>query len=351
MRFRRMLKAAGTVLGTAVLLASCATNSTVEEPGTIPVVTDEREVDGLFNIKGLDVASYRIRGEGPDGAWFDWVESDTPRIALADVRRGAWTLYAQGLNRYGEPVIQGKLETFLSEDSPIDNLVFDEMYGTGDIRSSIAWNPVQAMHPSIDVYLKADDGEWQPRSADEITMGDGTAVWTAKDIPSGSYIARFILRDGSTPIAGAGAAVRVIDDSTSIGQVRLTIGDLSHVYGIELQNIPADTVDGHLVLDGRNAVFMNDSKDEGLIYDWFIDGDFQITTEAKSYPLDALVRGYHRIDAVARTEDYGSINSTAIHVYADGVGGFAEVAEEEVNAAVAAFEEDNSGIAAEEISV
>ena len=237
----------------AVLLASCASVEEAVPESPVLADTDERAVDGLFDISGLDVTSYRIRGEGPDGAWFDWVESDTPKIALADVRRGLWTIYAQGLNRYGEPVIQGKLETFLSENSPVDNLIFDEQYGTGDVRSALAWNPAQVMHPAIDVYLRADDGEYMPRPSDEVTIGQGTAIWAAENIPSGSYIARFVLKDGSTPVSGAAAAVRIIDDSTSIGQVRLTIGDLSHVYGIELSNMPADTLIGHLELTGREA--------------------------------------------------------------------------------------------------
>ena len=322
----------------AVLLASCASVEEAVPESPVLADTDERAVDGLFDISGLDVASYRIRGEGPDGAWFDWVESDTPKIALADVRRGLWTIYAQGLNRYGEPVIQGKLGTFLSENSPVDNLIFDEQYGTGDVRSALAWNPAQVIHPAIDVYLRADDGEYMPRPSDEVTIGQGTAIWAAENIPSGSYIARFVLKDGSTPVSGAAAAVRIIDDSTSIGQVRLTIGDLSHVYGIELSNMPADTLIGHLELTGSEASYINESDASGLIYDWFIDGVFEESGEQHSMPLDSLKRGYHRIDCVARTADYGSIASEAIHIYADGVGGYAEVSEAEVNAAIEEFQ-------------
>ena len=326
------------VLMVLLLLASCASSQVTEDEGTVLADTGERAVDGLFDIKGLDVVSYRVRGEGPDGAWFDWVESDTPKIALADVRRGLWTIYAQGLNRYGEPVVQGKLETFLSEDSPVDNLIFDEQYGTGDVRSALAWNPAQVIHPAIDVYLRADDGEYMPRPSDEVTIGQGTAIWAAENIPSGSYIARFVLKDGSTPVSGAAAAVRIIDDSTSIGQVRLTIGDLSHVYGIELSNMPADTLIGHLELTGSEASYINESDASGLIYDWFIDGVFEESGEQHSMPLDSLKRGYHRIDCVARTADYGSIASEAIHIYADGVGGYAEVSEAEVNAAIEEFQ-------------
>lgn len=63
-----------------------------------------------------------------------------------------------------------------------------------------------------------------------------------------------------------------------------------------------------------------------------------VSDEDHSLSLETLKHGYHRIDCVARTSDYGSINSVSIHVYADGVGGYTEVSETEVNAAIEEFE-------------
>lgn len=328
-----------------VSLASCA--STADEDVAMAgdaaqgaasdvTVLENGTVEGLFSIEDLNIASYRIRGEGPDGAYFDWVEADTPRIALADIRRGEWTLYAQGLNAAGEPVVQGQLTTFLSENTPVDNLVFDESYGNGDVRCALAWNTAQVQHPSVEVYLQTDDGEMYPVDG-EIVYGNGTAIWTAQGIPSGSYIARFILKDRSTPVSGAAAAMRVIDDKVSIGNVRLTIGDLSQVYGITLDNIPANTIEGDLVLgDDNNALFESENGD--LLYDWYLDGTYLGTeVNGDSIPLSGLLKGYHRVDVVTRTADYGSINGDSIHIYTDGEM-VQEIPEDEVNAAIPLFE-------------
>ena len=153
--------------------------------------------------------SNSIRGEGPDGAYFDWIEVDSPKVAISDIRRGQWTLYAQGLNKDGMPVVQGMLETFLSEDSPIDNLVFDEHYGNGDIRCALAWNTAQIQHPALEIYTRpADSSEWTARDSSEIAIGNGTAMWTAENVESGSYIVRFILKDRSIEVSGAAAALR-----------------------------------------------------------------------------------------------------------------------------------------------
>ena len=327
----------------SLVLASCASTE-AEAPAAeavpaadITPLGEDEVVDGLFSIKDLDVASYRIRGEGPDGAYFDWVEAESPKIALADIRRGEWTLYAQGLNADGEPVIQGQMTTFLSEDSPVDNLVFDESYGTGSVRCALAWNTAQVQHPHIDVYVKADDGEYTPRDADEVVYGNGTAIWSADDLPSGSYVARFILSDRSTPISGAAAALRVIDDKTSIGQVRLTIGDLSHVYGITLDNLPAETINGAISVDDHGAAFDTDST-EKILYDWYIDGEYMGTENGhRTVNLEGLDKGYHRVDVIARTADYGSINGDSIHIYTDGER-ISEISEDEINAVVEEFE-------------
>lgn len=323
----------------ALSLISCASvEDAADQSATETAVTvmEDETVDGLFDIEGLNIASYRIRGEGPDGAYFDWVEAETPRIALADIRRGEWTLYAQGLNAKGEPVVQGQMTTFLSENSPVDTLAFDESYGNGNVRCALAWNTAQVQHPSVEVFLKTDDGEFQSRSADEIVYGNGTAIWSASDLPSGSYVARFILKDRSTVVSGAAAALRVIDDKTSVGNVRLTIGDLSQVYGITLDNIPAETVNGFIQLEDTNAVF--ESESTGLLYDWYLDGQYVGSdTNTDNISLSGMSKGYHRVDVVARSNDYGSINSDSIHIYTDGER-VKEIAEEEVNSTVEKFE-------------
>ena len=343
---RHFLVFSAAVLSLSMLLAGCATSnvdSMVENPDALQAaaVTDpsaveaEDIVNGVFDISGLDVVSYRLRGEGPDGAYFDWIEVTEPRVAIADIRRGEWTLYAQGLNADGQPVIQGKLETFLSEDSPIDNLVFQENYGKGEVRCAFAWNPSQVQHPDVEIYMqKATGGEWVARDVSEIMIGDGTAMWTAAGIDSGSYIIRVILKDRSSIVSGAAAALRIVDDKLSVGQVRLTVGDLSQIYGVTLDNIPANTVDGMLALSTGGIMYRSTVDD--LVYDWFIDGEYLDGFSAKEIQLGELSKGYHRIDCIVRTMDYGSINSDSIHIYTDGES-ITEVSETEVNAVIKDF--------------
>lgn len=135
-------------------------------------------------------------------------------------------------------------------------------------------------------------------------------------------------------VSGAAAALRVVDDKLSVGQVRLTVGDLSQIYGITLDNVPANTVQGMLALSQKGVVYR--TLEEGLLYDWFIDGEYLDGFSAQEIEIPELLRGYHRIDCIVRTQDYGSINSDTIHIFSDGEY-ITEVSEAEVNAVIKDF--------------
>lgn len=306
-----------TVTLTASMLMSCASaepiNNVITNDGSSALhVTDEDKMAAIFNLSDadLDVASYRLRGEGPDGASFDWIEVTEPRVAIADVRRGQWTLYAQALNADGDVLVAGKIDTFLSEDSPVDNLVFAEHDGEGQVYTDITWNRFQAVNPNVEVYLKPVDGEFAARPASEVSFVDDHMVWQASGLEAGSYIARFVFKDGSSVIGGASAALRVIADYTSVGNVEMNIGNLSTVYGITLDNLPDVVTLGELKhADG--VVTFEGAVPSGAVYEWYVNGNKMDVASAPSFDITAqnLPKGVYRVDLVVRGGQYGSIAS------------------------------------------
>lgn len=328
------------ILAAACLLAmSCATQAAqpeealpADEAGVL-LAEGEEAVAGMFSIEGLDIAGYRLRGEGPDGASFGWIDVTSPKVALADIRRGMWTLYAQALNADGEVMAAGKLETFLSEDSPVDNLVLDRTEGEGDLSCLITWSAGQVRHPKVEIYVKpADGGDYKAVGQDGIEMGeDGSCRWAAKLSP-GSYIARIVLDDGSRAVAGAAAAVRIIDGMTSVGDVGLVIGSLSTVYGITIQNTPAGTIAGNLAFAEGVVTFATPDPLVNAYCDWYVDGEpAGSRTASIDLPSLGLEKGYHRIDCIVRTEDQASINSCSLMIHVEGES-IATITENAVNA-------------------
>lgn len=303
-----------------LLLASCGTKP-VKQDAVDPVegvrAVSEETVNGLFNVNGIDVKSYRIRGEGPDGAYFDWIPVTSSRVALSDIRRGQWTIYAEGLDANGNVIVTGKIETFLSENTPVDNLVLKTGEGKGDVRCDVRWNTSQVKNASMEVFVKPLDGDYVYRLPSELSyVENGHIIWSAQNLASGSYVARFILKDGSTVVSGAAAALRIVQDKISVGDVKMTVGDLSTVYGITIENLPEKTIDGRLVLNDGIAVFETDMDKDKLTYVWFVDGN-EAAQESGSLDLYALSlnKGYHRVDVVVMSSSETSINSCSLVVY------------------------------------
>lgn len=309
------------ILMVVSLLMSCASTGDSEalaavngdQADGLMQVTDEEALKAIFGIsdKDLNVASYRIRGEGPDGASFDWINVTEPKVAIADVRRGEWTIYAQALNEDGDVIVSGKLDTFLSEDSPIDNLVLAPSEGTGKIQSLITWNKAQVRNPNIEVYMKPVDGDFAARDASEVKFIDNEAVWEAVNVPAGSYIVRFVFKDGSSIIGGAAAALRVVAGYTAIGDVDMTVGNLNTVYGITIDNLPELVTLGSLE-NNNGVVSFTGANSSSSIYEWYVNGN---KLDADGSVIDLrnfdLEKGVVRVDLIVRNSQYGSINSYA----------------------------------------
>lgn len=301
-----------------VISAESASDSTIKETPVIQEGENKSNwLNALGQINGLNVKSYRIRGEGPDGATFDWLEVTSSKVALSDIRRGKWTIYGEAVGDTGDVVAAGKLETFLSDSTPLGALFLDSTQGQGDARCAFVWSKEQVLYPSVEIFVKYGNGEWISRDVNEIAIGDGSAVWTANNLPAGPYTVRAVLKDEGEVVSGIAAAMRVLDTKTSVGNMRFTVGKLSTVYGIALENVPQDTIYGDLVLEESMLKYV--SNDEAIMCDWFINGE--LVTEAKGNTIDilslGLKKGYYRIDVVVQGTDPNSINSESCFVFID----------------------------------
>lgn len=333
-------------LGLCVLLAlcSCATSGGAEEEEVQVLNAETGEVvetvatsaipDGWLNslgtIDGLNVARYRIRGVGPEGASFDWIDVTSSKVALSDIRRGEWTIYGQAISDTGEVVAKGSITTFLSSSTPLGAVYLDSTEGKGDVNCDFAWSTSQILYPEVEVYTQYDGGEFVARDASEIEITEnGAAVWKAEGLEAGPYVVRAILKDEGEVVSGIAAALRVIDGKTSVGDIRFTVGKLSTVYGISLENSPEDTVTGTLALDGSMLTYSADR--DGVRYMWFMNGEILDCRES-SVDVSSLLlkKGYYRFDVIVNGSDINSINSATIFVFVNG-NEVSVVAEEEAD--------------------
>lgn len=290
----------------------------VEEPEEI-IKKRSGWFNGIGSIEGLNVKKYRIKGEGPDGAFFDWVELTSNKVALSDIRRGMWHLKAEAIGENGTVVAYGELDTFLSDSTPLGVLLLSDEYGDGDIECTFDWNKDQVIYPSLEIYIKpANDpnANFMARSSNEISISDdGIATWTAHNVKAGSYIVRAILKDEEEIVSGIAAAMRVVNDKISVGDCHIVIGRLSTVFGIDLENIPLNTVVNGLTLN--DYIISVETNDPNIICSWFIDGN--VIDQYNSYvdlSLMNLKKGFYRIDCIIQNpESMATINTLSSFVF------------------------------------
>lgn len=298
------------VLLAVVSLTSCSTTGQGADAG----------VGG----KGI---TYRLRGEGPDGTWFDWKEVDSQYIALTELRRGEWTLYAEKLDEDGRVVAKGEISTFVSEEVPLADIAFSSD-GLGDVSCTLSWVPEQCRDARVEVYLRSADGEWYPRPEAEVSVtGSGSAVWNAYGVNSGSYVARFVLFDGEEEIAGAATAVRVVDGYTSFGDVDFRIGYLGVPYGVRIGSEPLFLNEGSITVEEGCAVY-RDGEGVPAEVTWFINGSEISRGNALSLKT-TMDRDYYRLDAVKDGNMYSSASATVI-VHSTGAVELANTADSSV---------------------
>lgn len=278
------------------------------------------QISSLGMIEGMNIAKYRLRGEGPDGASFDWIDVTSTKVALSDIRRGQWKIYAQAIGENGDVLAYGTMETFLSENSPLGAVYLDPSYGVGDIACMFSWSPEQVIKPSLELYVKEVNGEFAPRDARELLIQNGLATWNVENMKAGSYVVRAVLKDDGYPVAGSAAALRVLDNKRSVGNIKLTVGKLAQVYGLSLENTPVATIVGSLEVRDKAIEFKSDT--EGLHYGWFIDGEYVANTDKAVLDVEelGLRKGGYRVDCVVNNENITSVNCMSVYVnYADGV--------------------------------
>ena len=238
---------------------------------------------------------YRLRGEGPDGTAFGWKEINSQYIVLTDLRIGQWTLYAEKLDSKGNKVATGEVTAFITDSSDPTEIPFTSG-GYGDVICNITWGKEQSLNPELSVFI-LNGGEWYPRPKEEIQiLEDGSAIWNANAISSGSYTARIMLSDNGKDIAGAVSALRVVDGYISEGNINLTIGCRETPYGVRIGTDPIFKSDGTIEIEDINAIYKSPDGSPQEVT-WYINGieasisdtiNLDITNNQTCYRLDAV---------------------------------------------------------------
>ena len=268
--------------------------------------------------QSLDIYSYYIEGSGPNGKTFS-VTTLSPQVMIEGLVLGTWTITATGQNAQGTDLVRGSATHQLTTTATRVDLFMDALPGTGNINITFSWAEPDFPNVGLNLYLTPQNGNAQAiTSGITIDAATGTAVFTTSR-PAGSYELRYELFSNNIKIAGGTEALRVIKDGSTTGTIDISLDkEVSVAPGLSITTLLTTPVEGTIQGIGASilpktmvtATFnqVGGGGTTDVAVQWFLDGN---AIASGKNAMFSTYTGNHRLDAVVRTDNPGSVGSVS----------------------------------------
>ncbi len=301
-------------------LTSCAT---MDENKATLVLNISSPYQAKIILPEIDMthAGYDFSGTGPGGATFNFIDSQPP-IMASNLEPGDWTITVNAKNAEGTVIGMGEQTiTLYSGQSQTINIMVTPVEGFGSVAVTVYWNAEDTDDPSITAQLIPNTGS--PIDIAFVIDPEGTATYTANDIPTGYHTLVVQLLDGGVLTMGAVDIVRIVKDQTTSGTFEFYeinqpgVGNIT-VYITPEMNDPIEVMMSGQILEvglgGSMTAEASVPPDTGnVVYVWFLNGVSMSTGSSYTTPDDLFI-GVYRLDVVAFTSD-GSRAGSATHAF------------------------------------
>ena len=277
--------------------------------------------------ESLVIHSYSLEGSGPNGNTFS-ITTLSPQVLIEGLVFGTWEIQAVGRNEQGTDLVTGSVTHHLTTTSTQAELFLDTLVGSGTLDVTFSWGDPNFPSITLDVYVQPQ-GESETKITSGIVMNGSTATARYETVKaSGSYALRYELFSNGIKIAGGTEAVRIIENSTTIGTISISIdSESSTTQGLAIVNTTATPIEGTIsgiettILPNTpvTAVF-NHIKGGGttdIAVQWFLDGSLIGTGLSVTF---STFTGQHRLDAFASSDKAGSMGSATLPFSASVTG-------------------------------
>ena len=265
----------------------------------------------------MDIASYDIKGTGPNGEIFN-ITSDQSIVEVPDLALGDWTVHINGKNADNDIIGQGSASTVVNVGTTsYVSIPVSPLTGAGTLNVSIAWTGADTFNPAVAATLIPAQGAEIPLT---FTITDGnTATYSNDAIPAGYYTITLKLMDGEVLTAGTTEVVRIVEAQTTTGS--FTYNDINKAPGnIEVNIDPQMNEPIDVTLTGQEAeikegqtMTINASvpADIGNVTCiWYINGESK--SIGTSYTLGSdLPQGNYTVSATCYNVDGSRAGSTS----------------------------------------
>ncbi len=315
----------------AISIIGCDQDASLQSRGsvTIQLSPDARLIGRTILPDGttpLAISSYTIRGTGPNGEELSEVSSSTSSITLDNLLVGNWSFSATAYNSYNKALASGNVDVYIVKNQNTIDLPLDEVVGSGSLSLSFTWNTEQVTPSSTFIVSVYDDEGNEVNGAtllSDMTLGTGSVQI---EVASGFYRVDAYLISEEVNIAGFSTSVRIIEETTSSASVALIIGKVINGVDITITDSTEEPIVGEItsnketplagdeVLLTYSIITPSDLDEEDLTYEWYVDGNLDLSMTTHLFTVDSATPGTSRYDVVVGKEGIHSLGSATYSI-------------------------------------
>lgn len=268
----------------------------------------------------LVIDSYQISAMGPfETLLNETVEAET-EFKIDHLHVGYWNFTVTAFNADGTALIKGSAEIMIRRENNSALIILDELIGSGTLDVSFTWSSEQAPSEAhLKLLLLPLEGEAQEL---EVIQKESSAQVTTM-ITAGYYTLIYQLYLENELLGGGSEALRIIDKTTSEGEVEIIIGQVVDEFTLKLLNgslLPlsgAITISDATVIKGEpfsltfTPIWEEDISPETLLVKWYCDGTLLSGASSLTLNVTEALAGSHRYDVLLFDSTWGSLGSAS----------------------------------------
>ncbi|MGD1822910.1 MAG: InlB B-repeat-containing protein [Pleomorphochaeta sp.] len=270
----------------------------------------------------IDIDSYLISGEGPDGKIFEDVSCNcNESVTIRNLSIGEWTINVQALNENGDILGEETKTVNIEEDKETSShLSIHEFEGQGTLSLEIDWAEENITEPNIVASLCILN-EKTRTDIDFIINSDNKTATYSNNFQSGYYLLNIIFYDGSTDdsnniIDSKNYTVRIAKDKIT----KLDLELANDSFTEQNDEITDDSFSVSLDSDSYEStigdnlnISASTDVNTALDYYWYLDEILLNTSSTNSISLnEELTIGTHTIKIIADNDGLYASDSAII---------------------------------------
>ncbi|GEM_PF-4071142 len=261
----------------------------------------------------MDIESYTISGNGPNGATFTAEISRHEDYSRTDLRKGNWIFTVEAYNAAegdSEAEVIGRGTNVIYIQPGIVNevsIIIAPLPGPGELNLTVDWN-LDIANPRLEYQLTDSEGHTVDQS-EEFVIDNRTGILIIPDLSAGYYMLEVTLFDSNTVVARGADALRIVSGNTTEGELSVQV-NLNGVLDIhidqEMDNPFSISLSGisESIVQGTSMTVSVESSEPINWVTWFLNGA-RLSEEYYS-PISigaGLSQGEYRLTCVVRSDD------------------------------------------------